>query len=249
MPRYFVRLAYNGTPYHGWQVQPNARSIQQVLNDAFSLIMREEVKLTGCGRTDTGVHAREFYAHFDCDKTFTPLELDKLVFKINSYIDPEIAILAITLVSDDLHARFSARTRTYEYHITRRKDPFSKGFAYYHFGKIDIEKMNAGADFLLSVKDFTSFSKVDTDTKTNLCEVYSAKWEQQGDLLVFTISANRFLRNMVRAIVGTLLELGTGKINLKELKEITASKNRSNAGDSVPPWGLFLTKIEYPDLQ
>jgi|WetSurMetagenome_2_1015567.scaffolds.fasta_scaffold81846_2 tRNA pseudouridine38-40 synthase len=249
MPRYFIRLAYNGTPYHGWQVQPNARSVQQVLNDAFSLIMREEVRLTGCGRTDTGVHAREFYAHFDCDRTFTPLELDKLAFKINSYIDPEIAIRRILPVADDLHARFSARTRTYEYHITRRKDPFSKGFAYYYFGKIDVDKMNAGADFLLSVKDFTSFSKVDTDTKTNLCEVYSAKWEQQGDLLVFTISANRFLRNMVRAIVGTLLELGTGKITLKELKEITASKNRSNAGDSVPPWGLFLTRIEYPDLQ
>jgi tRNA pseudouridine38-40 synthase len=249
MPRYFIRLAYNGTPYHGWQVQPNARTVQQVLNDAFSLIMREKVRLTGCGRTDTGVHAREFYAHFDCERTFTPLELDKLVFKINSYIDPEIALLGILPVADHLHARYSARKRTYEYHITRRKDPFSKGFAYYHFGKIDVNKMNAGADYLLSVKDFTSFSKVDTDTKTNLCEVYTAKWEQQGDLLVFTISANRFLRNMVRAIVGTLLELGTGKITLKELKEITASKNRSNAGDSVPPWGLFLTGIEYPDLQ
>jgi tRNA pseudouridine38-40 synthase len=249
MPRYFVRLAYNGTPYHGWQVQRNAKTVQHVLNNAFSLIMRETVRLTGCGRTDTGVHAREFFAHFDSGRTYTPPELDKLAFKLNSYIDPEIVILAISLVPDDLHARFSAISRTYEYHITKRKDPFLKGYSYYHFGKIDIEKMNAGAEYLLSVNDFTSFSKVDTDTKTNLCELTWAKWEQKGDSLVFTITSNRFLRNMVRAITGTLLELGTGKITLKELREITTSKNRSNAGDSVPACGLFLTRVEYPALQ
>jgi tRNA pseudouridine38-40 synthase len=248
MARYFVRLAYNGTPYHGWQIQHNARSVQQVLNEAFSLIMRDKIRLTGCGRTDTGVHAMEYYAHYESDKEYSSHELEKLIFKINSYIDFEIAILDIFRVPEKLHARFSAARRTYEYHIARRKDPFGKGFSYYLFGKLDVEMMNAGAEYLLSVKDFTSFSKVDSDTKTNLCDLVYASWEERGDVLIFTITANRFLRNMVRAIVGTLLDLGTGKITLKELKEITESKNRSNAGESVPPWGLFLTKIEYPQL-
>lgn len=248
MARYFVRLAYDGTPYHGWQIQHNARSVQQVLNEAFSLIMRDRIRLTGCGRTDTGVHAKEYYAHFEAEKEYSATELEKLIFKINSYIDVEIAILGIFRVPDKLHARFSATRRTYEYHISRRKDPFVKGYSYYLFGKIDIDLMNAGAEYLLSVKDFTSFSKVDSDTRTNLCDVVYAKWEERGDMLVFTITANRFLRNMVRAVVGTLLDLGTGKITLDELREITGSKNRSNAGESVPPWGLFLSKIEYPEL-
>ncbi len=246
MHRYFVQLSYDGTNYHGWQFQHNAHTIQHVLNEAFSLILRIPVKLTGCGRTDTGVHAMEYVAHFDTGKELTPDQCTKLAFKLNKFLKEDIAIRAIFPVKPGIHSRFSATSRTYRYVITKVKDPFLVNRAYYLYGRIDLKGMNEAAEWLMTVEDFTSFSKVDTDTKSNLCKVTHAGWVREGDCLVFTITANRFLRNMVRAIVGTMLQLGTGKISLEEFKQITASKNRSNAGDSVPACGLYLLHVDYP---
>ncbi|MFC2101782.1 tRNA pseudouridine(38-40) synthase TruA [Bacteroidota bacterium] len=245
--RYFIQLAYDGTHYHGWQIQRNARTVQQVLGDACSLILREPVKLTGCGRTDTGVHARQFFAHFELLRWMDETECRKLVYQLNGLLDSDIAVYDIYPVKPKIHARFSATTRTYTYTISRTKDPFQVNYSTYLFGEIGIEMMNQGAEFLLSVNDFTSFSKVNTDTKTNICRVKRAWWTESGDKLVFTISADRFLRNMVRAIVGTLLELGTGKMTFDEFRQIVAGKNRSDAGESVPAKGLFLVAVEYPN--
>jgi len=246
--RYFIKLAFDGTNYHGWQVQWNARTVQQVLNDACSMILREPVKLTGCGRTDAGVHASEFFAHFEITRRLTDDERQKMVYKLNGFLDSDIVIYDIFPVKPRVHARFSATGRAYRYTITRYKDPFQVNYSHYFVGNLDLDLMNQGAEFLLSVNDFTSFSKVNTDTKTNICSVNYAKWEQTGNKLVFTIRADRFLRNMVRAIVGTLLELGAGKITFDEFRQIVASKNRSDAGESVPAAGLFLVKVDYPEL-
>lgn len=244
--RYFIKLAFDGTRYHGWQIQRNARTVQQVLGEACSIILREQVRLTGCGRTDTGVHAREFYAHFDILRQFDREECLKLIFQLNGFLDSDIAVYDLFPVRSLVHSRFSATARTYQYIITRNKDPFQVDLAYYLFGAVDVELMNKAAAFLLSVNDFTSFSKVSTDTKTNICRVTKAGWEVNGESLVFTIRADRFLRNMVRAIVGTLLELGTGKLTFDEFRQIVAAKNRSDAGESVPAAGLFLVSVEYP---
>jgi len=244
--RYFIRLAYDGTRYHGWQRQKNALSVQQILEESMSMMLREAVKLTGAGRTDTGVHAKEYYSHFDTNREIRRPELQKLVFKLNSYLDPDIVIHDIFPVSEHTHARFSASSRTYKYYITTRKNPFRNKFTHFFFGRIDVDLMNQGADIILQYDDFTSFSKVDTDTKTNICKISRAFWEWEGEELVFTITANRFLRNMVRSIVGTLLDIGTGKLSLAELKMVIESKNRANAGDSVPACGLILYSIDYP---
>ena len=244
--RYFVRLSFDGTRYHGWQTQPNAVTVQEVLNNAFSLLLRVPVKLTGCGRTDTGVHASEYYAHFDTANPLDQESLDKLAFKLNSFLDDDIAIHSIFPVNLKIHSRFSAVSRTYRYVITTVKDPFLVNRAYYLYGNIDVNLMNEAASWLRNIDDFTSFSKVDSDTRTNICRVTHAEWTWEGDRLVFNITADRFLRNMVRAIVGTLLDLGTGRIDLNEFKKITAGKNRSDAGDSVPASGLFLTGVVYP---
>lgn len=245
--RYFVKLAFDGTNYHGWQIQRNARTVQQVLDDAFSMILREPVRLTGCGRTDTGVHAVEFFAHFDLEKTLSEEERTTLVFKLNGYLDDDLVIRSVFPVKPRMHARFSARHRTYEYRITRTKNPFLTRYTYYLYGPLDVELMNQGAKFLLGITDFTSFSKVSKETKTNICKVFIARWEIYEGELVFTIRANRFLRNMVRAIVGTLLELGSGKITFEEFRQVVFSHNRSNAGDSVPAAGLFLVEVVYPE--
>jgi tRNA pseudouridine38-40 synthase len=245
--RYFVKLSYDGTAYHGWQTQRNAHTVQHALNEAFTLLLRTPVTLTGCGRTDTGVHASEYYAHFDIEKVLTAEECDRLAFKMNRYLEEDVAIQKIFRVGCRIHSRFSPVSRTYRYVITRQKDPFLVKRAHYLYGNIDIAAMNEAAAWLKSVNDFTSYSKVDTDTKTNICAVSHAEWTEEGDLLVFTITADRFLRNMVRAIVGTLLDLGTGKITLREFKKITAGKDRSKAGDSVPACGLYLTEVRYPE--
>ncbi|MBE0646705.1 MAG: tRNA pseudouridine(38-40) synthase TruA [Bacteroidales bacterium] len=245
--RYFIQLAYDGTRYHGWQIQNNARTVQQVLSDACSIILKEPVKLTGCGRTDTGVHAREFYAHFDIPLVLNEQECNKLTYQLNGYLETDIAIYSVFEVKPRVHARFSAKSRTYAYMISRKKDPFQVNHTYFFFGDIDTERMNKGADFLLEVSDFTSFSKVNTDTKTNICRVTHARWEEYDGRLVFTIRADRFLRNMVRAIVGTLMELGKGKLTFDEFRQIVASMNRSDAGESVPAKGLSLIAVEYPD--
>jgi len=246
--RYFIKLAFDGTNYHGWQIQENARTVQQVLNGALSMMLRETVSVTGCGRTDTGVHANEFFAHFDIKQEIPVKECKDLVFKLNNYLDVDLVIYNIFAVKPRVHARFSARERTYRYVITRIKNPFVSRYSHFHYGPLDLGLMNKGAGFLLSVSDFTSFSKVHTETKTNICRVTYAKWEENGDDLVFTIRADRFLRNMVRAIVGTLLDLGMKKIGFDDFRTIIASKDRCDAGESVQACGLFLIRVDYPDF-
>lgn len=246
MNRYFVRLSFVGSRFHGWQMQENAISVQQELSKAFSVILKQDIQLTGCGRTDTGVHARDFFAHCDFVGCESQNERTNLIYKLNRFLPHDIAIKEILPVGADAHARFSALSRTYEYHISRLKDPFVEGFSYYIFGDLDIDLMNKGAELLMTFMDFSSFSKGHTQVKTNNCNLFAAHWEQRGDHLVFTISANRFLRNMVRAIVGTLLDLGRGSIAISSLEEIINERSRSAAGFSVPACGLFLTHIEYP---
>lgn len=244
MPRYFIRLAYNGSNYNGWQVQPNAPTVQAELEKALSLIIRKETEIVGCGRTDTGVHASDYYAHFDFEQGIH--DTAELVYKLNKFLSPDIAIKEIAEVNADAHARFSATQRVYEYKIVRQKNPFTQGLAYYYFGNLDIDAMNKAAALLLTVKDFKAFSKAHTDVKTTLCDVTLAQWEVKGNVLVFTISANRFLRNMVRAVVGTLLEVGRGKLTIDGFTQIINSLERSEAGDSAPAEGLYLSKIIYP---
>ncbi len=244
--RYFIKLTYKGSNYHGWQLQGNKPTIQLAINNALSTILSEEINVTGCGRTDTGVHAKNFYAHFDLDKEINKNNLQKLIFKLNSFLSRDIVILEIFSVHPEAHARFDAISRTYQYFISRNKDPFKQDISYYLFGDIDVELMNKGAKLLFDYSDFTSFSKSNTQVKTNICKITKAEWIENENQIIFTISADRFLRNMVRAIVGTLIELGMKKISIDDVKEIIESKNRSNAGYSVPARGLFLTEVKYP---
>jgi tRNA pseudouridine38-40 synthase len=243
--RYFIRLCYKGTHYHGWQIQPNARTVQEIINQDMSIIMNEKIEVTGAGRTDTGVHARNFFAHFDSSQS--ELQNDKdLLFRINGKLPKDIAIHEILKVRPDAHARFDAISRTYEYHIIRKKDPFLTDHVHYIFGNLDFESMNKASAFLTEVSDFTSFSKIDTDAKTNICKVYRADWNIDPEKMIFTITADRFLRDMVRAIVGTVLDIGFGRMTLDEFQMIFEIKNRSAAGNSAPAKGLFLTDIQYP---
>lgn len=241
--RYFIEIAYHGKNYHGWQIQPDAVSVQEVLEDALSTILRMKLKVTSAGRTDTGVHATQLYAHFDIRKI---VDINDVVFRLNALLPKDISVKNILPVHKDAHARFDAILREYEYRITLKKNPFQVDFMYLIHRKPDVEKMNEGAKILLDYKDFQCFSRNKTGVKTYHCDIKIAQWEQKGEQLVFTISADRFLRNMVRAIVGTLLEIGSGKITLEELHEIIKSKNRSNAKTSAPAHGLYLTKVLYP---
>ena len=243
--RYFIHLAYNGTPYHGWQIQPNASSVQETLENAFSLLLGETIGIVGCGRTDTGVHAADFYAHFETEQELSEANLTQLTFKANSFLSDDIRIYRIFMVNNDVHARFSATARTYQYHVSNVKQPFGKDFCHRVFYNPDIEMMNKAADILFEYTDFTSFSKLHTQTATNNCTILYARWDMVGEEYVFTISANRFLRNMVRAITGTLLEVGRGKLSLDDFRKVIESKNRCNAGTSLPAKALFLTKVEY----
>jgi len=245
--RYFLRLSFNGESFHGWQSQHNAPSIQSALRDALTVVLREPVEVTGAGRTDAGVHAREFFAHFDLPAELSVSERKELIFHLNGYLPDAISIQAILPVKGDAHSRFSARSRTYQYLIIRKKNPFRHAYSWYYPGKLNIGLMNHGAEILKNNLDFTSFAKLPMETKTNICHVESAKWEEKQDLLVFTITADRFLRNMVRAVVGTLVELGRGKISMEDLDRIILSKDRSAAGYSVPAGGLFLVHISYPE--
>jgi tRNA pseudouridine38-40 synthase len=245
--RYFIKLSYAGTAYHGWQVQENTtRTVQQVLNDSLSMLFRETIEVTGCGRTDTGVHARSFYAHFDSEKSDMQQEEEHWLYKMNSFLPQDIAVQRLIAVENDAHARFSATARTYEYIISTKKDPFLQQWAWQHWRKLDIEQMNKAAEFLFDHEDFSAFSKSNTQVKTNNCKITYAKWEEKNGLLVFTITADRFLRNMVRAIVGTLIEVGQNKMTIDQFKGVIRGKNRSDAGASVPACGLYLTRIEYP---
>lgn len=242
--RYFIRLKYNGQPYHGWQVQPNAPSVQETLNKALGLILRQPIETTGCGRTDTGVHARRFFAHFDLDEPIK--DCNYVLQRLDAMRLTGILCEAIYEVPEDLHARFSASSRSYEYHIMRKRDPFLEGYAHHVFGPINLDKMNEAARYLLGRHDFAAFSKSNTQVHTTLCTVSEAVWVDKGNTAVFNIRADRFLRNMVRAIVGTLLDIGQEKLHAKEIEFIMQSQRRSEAGSSVPAHGLYLTHIEYP---
>ena len=243
--RYFIKLAYNGTHYHGWQYQPNASSVQETMNKAVSTLLNTEINLMGAGRTDTGVHAKEMYAHFDFDKVF---EVANLVHKLNSFLPKDITVYDIIPVLNEAHTRFDALKRTYEYHINTFKDPFLQEQSWYFHQSLDVNLMNEAAQLLFNHTDFQCFSKVNTDVNTFDCTIFEAHWKQENDKLIFTISANRFLRNMVRAIVGTLVNIGLHKITLTDFENIIKSKNRDKAGFSVPAHGLYLTKIEYDYL-
>ncbi len=245
MIRYFLQLAYNGASYHGWQIQDNAITIQEEINRKLSLLLRESVNIIGCGRTDTGVHAHDFYAHFDVTSPISFMENDFL-FKLNSFLSKDIAVYHLWKVPSGFHARFSTISRTYKYYISTKKNPFFKNFSLEYTSKLNLKAMQQASEYILMYNDFTSFSKLHTQTKTNLCKIFYAGWEQKEDLLIFTITADRFLRNMVRAIVGTLLEIGKNKISADEIKNIIEAKNRKNAGFSVPAKGLFLEKVNYP---
>ena len=241
--RYFIEIAYNGKNYHGWQIQPDAVSVQEVLERTLSTILRKEIKVTGAGRTDTGVHARQLFAHFDCD---TIPQATDMVFRTNSFLPKDISVKRIISVKDDAHARFDAIEREYEYIIALRKDPFQLDFAYFVHQKPDVDRMNEAASVLLEYDNFQCFSRNKTGVKTYVCDVRVAYWEIRGDQLVFTIKADRFLRNMVRAIVGTLLEVGFGKISIEDFHNIIRSRDRSNAKTSAPAKGLYLTRVCYP---
>ncbi|KFF18514.1 tRNA pseudouridine(38-40) synthase TruA [Flavobacterium hydatis] len=240
--RYFIQFAYNGTHYHGWQYQPNASSVQETLNKALSVLLNTPINLMGAGRTDTGVHAKEMFAHFDYD---SPIAVPNLIHKLNSYLPKDIAIYDIILVQDEAHCRFDATKRTYEYHINTVKDPFLQELSWYFHQYLDVALMNEAAKILLNHTNFQCFSKVNTDVNTFDCSIFEAYWKTEDNKLIFTISANRFLRNMVRSIVGTLINIGLHKITLDDFENIIASKNRDKAGFSVPAHGLYLTKVVY----
>lgn len=240
--RYFMELGYNGAPFFGWQVQPGKETVQGCIENALSLLLREEVSVTGCGRTDTGVNARQFFAHFETEQQ---IDLQKLTDKLNSFLPKEIAVYRIFPVEDGIHARFSATSRTYKYYVAVTKNPFNFHYSYRIFQKLDVAKMNEAATMLLETSDFTSFSKLHTQVNNNLCHVTEARWAMEDGVLVFTVTADRFLRNMVRAVVGTLLQVGKGKITLEEFKAIIDRKDRCAAGDSVPAHALFLERVVY----
>jgi len=242
--RYFIELSYNGKAYHGWQNQPNAITVQQVLEEALSVLLNTKIEVVGAGRTDSGVHASQMYAHVDVD---VELDISTLSYKLNSFLPNDIAIHDIYKVKDEAHARFDATSRTYHYKISTKKNVFNNDFAYQLQLSLDFEKMNEACKILLQYKDFQCFSKSNTDVKTYNCNIMEAKWVKEHNELIFIITADRFLRNMVRAIVGTMINIGLGKIEVKDLISIIESKNRSEAGYSVPAHGLYLIQIVYPE--
>ncbi len=241
--RYFIEIAYNGKNYFGWQRQPGQISVQQVLEETLSTLLRNEIKIIGAGRTDTGVHAKQLFAHFDFDELG---DKNEFLFRINSFLPKDISIKNIFQVKDEAHARFDAVEREYEYIISFEKDPFLQDFAYQINYRPDVDLMNEAAKTLLSHKDFQCFSRSKTDVKTYNCTIVKAFWEAKNNRLIFTIAADRFLRNMVRAIVGTLLDVGFGKVSLEEFQKILESKSREEAGASAPAHGLYLTRVVYP---
>ncbi len=243
--RYFLELAYNGKDYHGWQIQPNAISVQEMLNDCIGKMLGEEINVVGCGRTDTGVHATYFVAHFETSRE--SIDGKQFCYKLNRFLPRDIAVFSLQKVAEDTHSRFSAINRTYEYHIVTQKNPFLQEFACLVSVPVDFDLMNKAAKELFNYIDFTSFSKLHTDVKTNNCTITKARWDYDGSKWIFTISADRFLRNMVRAIVGTLLEVGKGKLTIDGFKDIIVSKDRGVAGTSAPAQALYLVDIKYPE--
>lgn len=238
-----MQLSYNGSAYHGWQIQPNAATVQETIEKALSTLLNSKINIVGAGRTDTGVHASEMYAHFDVDHS---IDTKDLAYKLNAFLPKDITIASIVEVDADAHARFSATERTYEYKVSTVKNVFNYDFAYNMHLPLDVDKMNAASHILLDYNDFQCFSKSNTDVKTYNCNIKMALWSTRHNELIFTISADRFLRNMVRAIVGTLINIGLGKLEVEDMHTIITSKDRSKAGYSVPAHGLYLVKVEYP---
>jgi tRNA pseudouridine38-40 synthase len=243
MNRYFIKLAYKGKNYHGWQIQENAHTVQAEVNEKLSTLVGEQINVVGCGRTDTGVHARNFFAHFDIASL--GMNENQLVYKLDRFLPADVAIFDIFKVKPENHARFSALSRTYKYFISRKKDPFATDFSYHYHGPLDLDGMKFSCASLLGSKDFTCFSKLHTQTSNNICDIKHATWQELDNKLIFTITADRFLRNMVRAIVGTLIEIGQGKLKSADMKSIIDSKDRSQAGFSVPAEGLVLEEVKY----
>lgn len=241
--RYFIELAYNGKAYFGWQSQRDAVTVQETIEKALFVLLQKPTAVTGAGRTDTGVHATKYYAHFDAEKIG---DINNLIYKLNSILPEDIAVYDIFKVPDEAHARFDALSRTYKYYVIQHKDPFLTGTSHLVKNKLDVEIMNRAANSLKNYRDFKCFSKSKTDVKTYNCKVSEAYWEKTNDLLIFHITADRFLRNMVRAIVGTLLDIGLNKLGEEDLHKIIESRDRQQAGTSVPAKALFLTGIEYP---
>ena len=242
--RYFLELSYNGADYHGWQIQPNARTVQEVVEKTISTLLKHNIAIVGAGRTDAGVHALQMFAHFDTVVNFNDSDL---IFKLNSFLPKDIVIHNIIKVKKDTHTRFNAISRAYIYRISLHKNAFTLDETYYLKSDLDIEKMKEATKILFEYKDFQCFSKSHTDVKTYNCKIMEANWKMTNNELQFTIRADRFLRNMVRAIVGTLLNVGFGKISIQEFHDIIKSKNRSEAGFSVPAHALYLYEIKYPD--
>ena len=246
--RYFIKFSYLGTEFHGSQRQPNGITVQETMEQALKMIFREEVPLTFAGRTDAGVHAREMYAHMDVGDEAMRRESERLVFRLNGILPNSIAIHDIVPVTDEAHARFTAKSRTYEYHIVDHKDPFVHDLATRVRPGLNFEAMNEAAKYLIGRQDFASFCRSNTDVKTTICDLTYAQWEvKENGHAVFTITADRFLRNMVRAVVGTLFEVGRGKMTIEQFAEVITQHTRSAAGDSAPAEGLYLTHIIYPE--
>jgi tRNA pseudouridine38-40 synthase len=243
--RYFVEFSYNGSNYHGWQYQPNAKSVQETMNIAFTLLLKQKIDIMGAGRTDTGVHAKQMYGHFDYDNK---IDSFKFIHKVNSFLPKDIVIYNVIPVHETAHARFDATARTYQYFISTYKNAFNTDFTWYFNQKLDLELMNKASEILLNFTDFKCFSKSHTEVNNYDCNIKEAFWKIENDTLIFTITADRFLRNMVRAIVGTLINVGLKKTNLDDFKKIIVDRNRSAAGFSVPAQGLYLVNIEYPYL-
>ena len=241
--RYFVWFSYDGTAYHGWQIQPNGNSVQEELQRALSTLFREEISVTGAGRTDAGVHARQMVAHFDFSEA---IDLEQLAYKLNRILPCDIAVDRVELVDDDMHARFSATSRTYHYYIHTKKDPFSRPYSTELHYELDFDKMNEAGRILMTYDDFGAFCKSHSDVKTTLCRVTKAEWVQtSATSWYFEITANRFLRNMVRAVVGTLIDVGRGRLTLDDFRKVIEGKRRTEAGESMPANALFLENIRY----
>ncbi len=248
LQRYFLKIAYDGTAYHGWQIQHNAVAVQQVLNEALAKVLRNDIETIGAGRTDTGVHAKQLYVHFDCSSANMPPQ-PKFIHALNSLLPADISVLDLHPVAPEAHARFDATERSYEYHIHFQKDPFLQHRSWQVREIPNVERMNKAAQYLLGKQDFGCFSKSNTQVFTNICDIKRAVWHQEADKLVFQITADRFLRNMVRAIVGTLLEIGLKDKAPDSIVDVIQSQDRSQAGTSVPAHGLYLTKVVYPYIQ
>lgn len=249
MARYFLKLSYKGGAYNGWQVQENTpNTVQQVLEDKMTMLLKEKIALTGCGRTDTGVHAKNYYAHFDAQMPELLSNKQQWLYKLNTVLPADIAVNDLLAVVPTAHARFDAIERQYFYYISREKNPFRSAYTWYVYGALDFELMNKAAAMLLEYQDFTSFSKLNTQNKTNNCTITKAQWQQTDEQeWRFNIRANRFLRGMVRAIAGTLVLVGKNKISLQDFRNIIEAKNRALAGGNAPAHPLFLSGIRYPN--